>query len=64
MSLEYQLIMEPAKPIWGYMSCQSCGEQVYVQLPFYGCVFCSECIGGESFETADAAEFKPKIPYK
>jgi hypothetical protein len=38
--------------------CQNCGTLVNVRLPFYGCVFCSDCMKFESFETADAPEFK------
>lgn len=40
------------------MPCQNCGKMVNVMVPFYGCIFCSECMKGESYETADAAEFK------
>ena len=40
--------------------CQNCGKLVLVAVPFYGCVFCSECMQGESYETADAPEFKEK----
>ena len=45
------------------LPCQNCGELVEVCLPFYGCVFCSECKRGESYETADAPEFKKKIEW-
>lgn len=52
----YKLKREPAE-----LPCQSCGKLVTVMLPFYGCVFCSDCIKGESYETADSEEFKGKI---
>lgn len=43
------------------LPCQNCGKLVWVTLPFYGCVFCSDCMKGESYETADAPEFKRKF---
>lgn len=46
------------------MPCQNCGKMVCVMLPFYGCIFCEDCVGGESYETADAAEFKQKPNWK
>ena len=44
--------------------CQNCGKLVSVILPFYGCVFCDECAKGQSYEAADAPEFKEKIKYE
>ena len=40
--------------------CQNCGKPVWVILPFYGCVFCSDCMQSQSYETADAPEFKDR----
>jgi len=28
--------------------CTNCGTPVQVMLPFNGCVFCSQCVGGRS----------------
>jgi hypothetical protein len=44
----------------GEVPCQSCGKVVRVTLPFYGCVFCSDCKNSDGDHTADAPEFKPK----
>ena len=46
------------------LPCQNCGKLVDVCLPFYGCVFCSECMKGESYETADAPEFKERVVWE
>ena len=46
----------------GEAECQNCGKMVQIILPFYGCVFCVDC-QGESYVTADASEFKPRISY-
>ena len=43
--------------------CQNCGKKVMIALPFYGCVFCSDCKKGESYETADAPEFKQRYEW-
>ena len=55
--LTFKKFEEPKKLIEA--ECQNCGKKVMVPSPFYGCVFCSDCMGGESYETADAPEFKP-----
>lgn len=46
------------------LNCQNCGKEVEVIVPFFGCVFCPECMKGESYETADAAEFKHRYTWK
>lgn len=46
------------------LPCQNCGKLVRVMLPFYGCVFCEDCASGESYETADAPEFKRKLNWE
>lgn len=46
------------------LPCQNCGKLVLVTVPFYGCIFCSECIESESYETADAPEFKERWNYE
>jgi len=43
------------------LPCQNCGELVWVTVPFYGCVFCPDCMQGESYESADAPEFKRRF---
>ena len=43
--------------------CQNCGKKVMIPVPFHGCVFCSDCIKGESYETADAPEFKKRYDW-
>ena len=45
------------------LPCQNCGKLVIVHIPFYGCIFCSECMKDESYETADAPEFKRKFDW-
>lgn len=46
------------KIIWEWVPCQNCGKLVHICLPFYGCVFCDECMEGESYRyTATAKEF-------
>lgn len=40
------------------ISCFNCGEPVQVMLPFYGCVYCAECMISEGYGVADAPEFK------
>lgn len=40
------------------MPCFSCDEPVEVMLPFYGCVYCAECMVSEGYGVADAPEFK------
>jgi len=40
------------------VGCQNCGKKVMVPSPYYGCVFCPDCRKTESYETADAPEFK------
>ena len=32
----------------GEIPCQNCGKMVTVMLPFIGCVFCSDCMKGDS----------------
>ena len=36
------------EPSIGKVPCQNCGRLVTVMLPFLGCVFCSDCIKGDS----------------
>lgn len=43
--------------------CQNCGKKVMVPSPYYGCVFCSDCKKTESYETADAPEFKRRYKW-
>lgn len=43
------------------LPCQNCGELVSVLAPFYGCVFCVDCMKTESYESADAPEFKERL---
>ena len=38
--------------------CFNCGKLVHVMLPFYGCVFCSDCTKSGSYSTAD---FHPHV---
>ena len=52
---------EPLKLI--EVGCQNCGKKVMVPSPFYGCVFCPDCMRGESHETADAPEFKRRYEW-
>ena len=40
------------------LPCQNCGKIVTVKVPFYGCIFCADCMKTQSYETADAPEFK------
>ena len=28
--------------------CQNCGKLVLIHVPFIGCVFCSDCVGGRT----------------
>lgn len=43
------------------MPCFSCDEPVEVMLPFYGCVYCAECMVSEGYGVADAPEFKTTV---
>jgi len=38
--------------------CFNCGKLVSVMLPFYGCIFCSDCMKGGAYSSAD---FHPHI---
>ena len=46
------------------LPCQNCGKLVMVAIPFYGCIFCDECMKFQSYETADASEFKERYSYE
>ncbi len=39
------------------LACQNCGELVDVIIPFVGCVFCADCMKGETYNDASAREF-------
>ena len=43
------------EPSIGQLPCQNCGRLVTVILPFLGCVFCSDCMKGDS-GTNDGSE--------
>lgn len=45
------------KPELAELPCFSCGELVAVMLPFYGCVYCTDCGQAKSYFTIpDATE--------
>jgi hypothetical protein len=46
---------------FGDLPCQNCGKLVRVMLPFYGCIFCEDCIKGYSISWKLAKERKGKI---
>lgn len=57
-SASYNLPLTTAggMPTMAEVPCQNCGRMVSVMLPFYGCVFCSDCQDGGSY-SAMAEEF-------
>ena len=40
--------------------CQNCGTPVSIMVPFVGCVFCADCVRGETISDASASEFYKK----
>lgn len=44
--------------------CFNCFKKVAVVLPFYGCIFCSDCQETEYNYSADAPEFKRGIRFE
>jgi len=48
-------------PVIGSLPCQNCGKIVVVVLPFYGCVFCDDCMKGNGSYEANASEFKERV---
>lgn len=45
-----------------WIECQNCGKPVFVHLPFIGCVFCGDCMGGAS-SYIGTEDFTPRYSY-
>ncbi len=42
-------------------ACHNCGKIITVLTPFYGCIFCADCMDAETIAyQADASEFKAR----
>ena len=50
-------------PTMGKMPCQNCGKMVTVMLPFIGCVFCGDCMRGDSSSEANSEAFHKRWLY-
>ena len=44
----------------GQVPCQNCGKLVTISLPFLGCVFCRDCMMGDSGQYDGTEDFYDK----
>ncbi len=45
---------------FGEAPCQNCGKMVPVMLPFFGCIFCGDCMRNDSGQYDGTEDFYDK----